>query len=230
MTTDGVLRTVQSLLDNKPYMHEPEQKDHPEYSEFVRYTTWHWLLLDYLEKETHPAAKAWLQKYIAGRADKMMDELLRQQALALVGPAPWHTAREKVSARPYDKKELPVEYPLLIQQLQTAIQASKFAQPPVVLTTETLNNVPVSSMRGAPAQGTKPTGKPTGTSGTLKGGLSEPETQVKRKIAAEDEVDTSQTPTKVKAFHGQQAKNSTPEHSERSPKRTKKTAEVIDLT
>lgn len=206
MTTDGVLRTVQSLLDNQPYKHEPGQKDHPEYSEFVRYTTWRWLLLDYLEKETHPGAKAWLQKYVVKKADKMMDELLRQQALP--GPASSSTTRKTVSCRPYNAKEVVVDYPLLIQQLQNAILASKAAQPPGVSVPDTLD----------------------GTSGILPGGPSKLGTQVKRKTTADGEVHTSQTRTQAKALAGQQAEDSTTEKCARSSKRSKKTVEVIDLT
>lgn len=82
MTTDSVLRTVQSLLDNEPYKHEPNQRHDAEFSEYVRYTTWQWLLLDYVHKETDPDAKAWLQKFLVTNGKEMMTELRSQQDTA----------------------------------------------------------------------------------------------------------------------------------------------------
>lgn len=230
MTTDGVLRTVQSLLDNQPYTHEPGQQHHPEYSEFVRYTTWRWLLLDYLEKETHPGAKAWLQKYVAKKGDKMMEELLRQQALP--GPLPARTTRKAVSARPYNHKEVAVDYPLLIQQLQSAIQSSKAAQHPVVSVNDKLDDAsapPESSPENPPTCPTKKM-KTTDITGIVPGGSSKARTTAKRKITAEYQMHSSQTATQTMALAGQQAKAPT-EQSEPSSKRIKKkNVEVIDLT
>jgi len=228
MTTDAVLRTIQSLLDNKPYMHEPGQQDHPEYSDFVRYTTWRWLLLDYLEKETHPGAKAWLQQYVAQKGDKMMEELLRQEALP--GPPPVRAARKTVSARPYSPKETVIDYPLLVQQLQSAIKSSKAALPPVVSTNDTLDDASATLESSPSKTCPKIKMRTTDTPGTiLRGGFSEAQTPAKRKLTARDQMLSSQTTTRAMPLGVQQVMDPA-EQSEPASKRIKKNVEVIDLT
>lgn len=79
MNVESVLRTLRSLLDQRPYMHEPGQADRPEYNEYVRYHSWRWLLLDYLERETSPAAKTWLDKHMNKFGSNIVVELERQR-------------------------------------------------------------------------------------------------------------------------------------------------------
>lgn len=78
MKCDSVLITIRSLLDNNPYLHEPHQKDNPEYNEYVRYATWRWLLLDYLEYEKDPVAREWLRRYIRRNGREILIELKSQ--------------------------------------------------------------------------------------------------------------------------------------------------------
>lgn len=85
MKCDSVLITIRSLLDNKPYLHEPNQQDYPRFNEYVRYTTWRWLLLDSLEHETNPAARAWLRRWVRRNGREMLIELRRQARMAEIG-------------------------------------------------------------------------------------------------------------------------------------------------
>ena len=79
MTIETILRTLRSLLDNKPYTHEPHQADRPQFSAYVRYHSWRWLLLDYLERERDGEAKAWLEKYVSKHGRDMIAELEGQK-------------------------------------------------------------------------------------------------------------------------------------------------------
>jgi hypothetical protein len=73
-----VLITIRSLLDNSPYKHEPHQSDNPGFNKYVQYTTWKSLLLDYVNNERDPAAKAFLQRHISKSGTNMIHELQRQ--------------------------------------------------------------------------------------------------------------------------------------------------------
>lgn len=79
MKCNSVLITIRSLLDNSPYVHEPHQRDDRAFNEYVRYCTWKWLLLDYIENETNPAAKDWLRRHVRRNGREMLLELRRQQ-------------------------------------------------------------------------------------------------------------------------------------------------------
>lgn len=206
MTTDSVLRTVQSLLDNKPYLHEPKQKDHPGFNEFVRFTTWRWLLLDYLEHETHPRAKAWLRCHIANNADKMTAELSRQQATN--GPWIGRLARKSFNSAPYPpRKEYPADYSVLHRDLQTAIQACKSTQPALSSTSAILGATPPL------------TDAESGNPAIHRAKDSNTRTQLKRKPTMKDDK-----------TRPSQAQGPPTLQSKRPSKRTKKDVEVIDLT
>ena len=71
--------TIRSLLDNKPYLHEPHQKDNPNYNDYVRYNTWRYLLIDYLEREQDPDAKKFLTQFVHKNGDEMIKELEQQK-------------------------------------------------------------------------------------------------------------------------------------------------------
>ena len=79
MTVESVLITIRSLLDNKPYMHEPHQGDNPQFNAFVRHNSWRWLLLDYLDREEDAQAKDFLQQYLRNHGDNMIKELENQK-------------------------------------------------------------------------------------------------------------------------------------------------------
>ncbi|KAI1338337.1 ubiquitin-conjugating enzyme/RWD-like protein [Xylariaceae sp. FL0016] len=80
MTCDTVLITIRSLLDNSPYQHEPGCGDNPGFNKYVEYTTWRWLLLDYLKNENVPALRMFLQKHVEARGPQIVAELRRQAA------------------------------------------------------------------------------------------------------------------------------------------------------
>lgn len=82
MRCNSVLITIRSLLDNQPYCHEPNQRDNPAFNDYVRYATWRWLLLDYLDRETNPAARRWLRRYVRRHGSEMLAELRRQARAA----------------------------------------------------------------------------------------------------------------------------------------------------
>ncbi|KAI9712245.1 MAG: ubiquitin-conjugating enzyme E2 Ze [Chrysothrix sp. TS-e1954] len=78
MTVESVLITIQSLLDNTPYTHEPHKSDSKPYNDFVRYTTWSTNLLGYLRNETDAASRAFLEDHLRRRGGEMVGELTRQ--------------------------------------------------------------------------------------------------------------------------------------------------------
>jgi len=106
-----VLLTIRSLLDNEPYRHEPQQSDCPAYNEFVRYTTWKSLLLDYLTNENDPACRKFLHEYVQKHSVHIMDELQRQERRTLAQGLRQFTSR-------YDARApLIHDYPGLRKQL-----------------------------------------------------------------------------------------------------------------
>ncbi|POS70414.1 ubiquitin-conjugating enzyme [Diaporthe helianthi] len=119
MTCHAVLITIRSLLDDEPYKHEPGQNDNPNFNRLVEYTTWRCLLLDYLAKETDPAAKAWLDKYVHKNGQAMLRELSKLQEAAAIN-------KLKTVRSPY-ASHLPdivtVDYPAMIKDVQAAISA-----------------------------------------------------------------------------------------------------------
>lgn len=40
MNVNSILITIRSLLDNKPYLHEPNGQDDPSFNTYVRYASW----------------------------------------------------------------------------------------------------------------------------------------------------------------------------------------------
>lgn len=126
MTTDSVLRTCQSLLDNDPYEHEPSRIPDPDYAHYVRYTTWQWLLLDYVARESDPEAKAWLQRFLATNGADMTTELRRQQDAArqrwsATGPISLRSSYISIH------EVVMEDYPSLLRQLESEIEKAKLA-------------------------------------------------------------------------------------------------------
>lgn len=74
MSIEGVLITIRSSLDNKPALHEPDWSDNPAFNDYVRFTTWRWLSLDYLQRESDQNAKAFLQRYLRQHGAEMVAE------------------------------------------------------------------------------------------------------------------------------------------------------------
>lgn len=127
MTCDSVLITIRSLLDNQPYCHEPNQRDNPAFNKYVRYTTWRWLLLDYLQHETDPAARIWLRRYLRRNGPEMLTELRRQAqhcepeaAVPVAARAPRPLAgQDKLLHSPYRRSEpISPDYARLLEDLE----------------------------------------------------------------------------------------------------------------
>lgn len=62
MSLEAIIYSILSILDNKPYTHEPDMSDCKEYNEFVRFKSIQFLLIDYLKNETNSALKEFITK------------------------------------------------------------------------------------------------------------------------------------------------------------------------
>lgn len=80
MGVETILVTIRSLLDNKPFTHEPSGRDDPAYNSWVQYCTWNLLLLDHLEKETEPAFQAFLNDHLLKNGLDILSTLKAQAA------------------------------------------------------------------------------------------------------------------------------------------------------
>lgn len=219
MTTDTVLRSVQALLDNKPMLHEPGGHDDPEYNEYVRYTSWRWLLLDHLSHETNPRAKAWLQAWLVQNADRMRTEIQRQHAIPDPRPAS-QGPRRHFNGNMYDRGGVcTVNYTMLLADFEWAVNNARSELLAAEPTPHTLDvaTAPAEANPGAPA---KPGAKDPQTAVVY---VAASKSQAKRKLTAEDGAHAPQV-------IDQQHAASDAQQSERSAKRTKTDPEVIDLT
>lgn len=64
MTIESVLLSIQSLLDNTPYTHEPNQRDDKLYNQYVRFETFDTLLFSYIKNERNELNKNYIKNYI----------------------------------------------------------------------------------------------------------------------------------------------------------------------
>lgn len=64
MTIESGLLSIQSLLDNTPYTHEPNQKDDKLFNQYVRFETFDTLLFSYIKNEKNKLIKNYIQKYV----------------------------------------------------------------------------------------------------------------------------------------------------------------------
>ncbi|MCJ1261063.1 hypothetical protein MMC22_000927 [Lobaria immixta] len=125
MTIETVLITIRSLLDNSPYKHEPKQNDNPNFNQYVQYTTWQSLLLDYVKNEGDVVAKAFLEKHISQNGSNIIDELKRQANA---------NARLKQLVSPYsqycgNRNETPkVNYETLLKEVVKLVDQCKTAE------------------------------------------------------------------------------------------------------
>lgn len=113
--------TIRSLLDSRPYLHEPHQRDNPAFNDYVRYNTWRWLLLDYLDTERDPDFKAFFQHYLRQHGAEMIAELERQKLAH--GGGRELTSPYKRGARPQKP-----DYNTLLLDLRSLV--AQHAQPP----------------------------------------------------------------------------------------------------
>ena len=121
---------MRSLLDNEPYKHEPGQMNNPEFNAFVQYSTWKCLLLDYLDRETDPVAKEWLQRYVRRNGQEILRDLAQQHAT---------NARRTHFSCPYKKVRVQADYPRLTMALQALVSA---VQPKPVETSRPVSLAP----------------------------------------------------------------------------------------
>ena len=116
MNIESVLITVQSLLDNKPYLHEPHQRDNPAFNDYVLYTTWQSLLLDYLQYERDPKLLKFMKTYVSEHGEEMLGDLEAQHRKHS-GARMFHSA--------YSRQSVPVDYPALVGKLQPIVKAAQ---------------------------------------------------------------------------------------------------------
>ncbi|KXJ90544.1 ubiquitin-conjugating enzyme/RWD-like protein [Microdochium bolleyi] len=123
MTCHTVLITVRSLLDDKPYKHEPNQHDNPNFNKYVEYSSWKCMLFDYLSRAPDADSKAFITRHIRDNADAMRaalkaqaskNKLLKQLTTPYSGSS---------GAKPT------VDYPNLITNLEAAIATAELDRP-----------------------------------------------------------------------------------------------------
>ena len=115
MNIESVLVTIRSLLDNKPYLHEPGQKDNPAFNDYVRYSTWQCLLVDHLTREQEPKLREFMEQYIRDNSSRMMGDLQEQHRQ--------HSASRTFTSS-YSNQSVNVDYPSLERTLQSYISKS----------------------------------------------------------------------------------------------------------
>ena len=111
-----VLITIRSLLDKEPYKHEPGQKNDPGFNKYVEYTTWQYLLLDYLDRESDPELRQFLFQYVQRNGDKAKHEL-HKQSVRHGG----YGSDKQVNNR-YGCNRVEVNYVKLLQRLEQAMK------------------------------------------------------------------------------------------------------------
>ena len=123
ITTDAcgrpVLITIRSLLDNKPYLNEPNKADNPSYNKYVQYMSWSALLLGYLKNESNSGSRAFLQDYLSKHSDDMLAELDQQKV----------SNKDAFFTSPYGGTPVKPNYDSLIAELKSHISKG----PPVSL-------------------------------------------------------------------------------------------------
>lgn len=118
MSVETVLITIRSLLDNQPFTHEPNQRDDPNYNDWVQYATWQLLLLDYLQREQGPVLRAFLDHYLAKHGPNLLLELQSQAAQA--------ASRGTIQVtNKYDRSAMQVKHKQLINNLSDRIEQAQ---------------------------------------------------------------------------------------------------------
>ncbi len=75
MGIETVLLTFHSFLDNNPYTFEPGGRDDPSYTVYVQYQSWMTCLIRYLNYETIPEFKTYMQNYVLTHMEEIFDQL-----------------------------------------------------------------------------------------------------------------------------------------------------------
>ncbi|KAJ2973296.1 hypothetical protein NUW58_g8971 [Xylaria curta] len=81
LSIHAVLSTIHSLLDNKPYCHEPagKGKNDPDYNKYVQFIGWRALLTDHIIHETDARAQVFIKRFVRHRSDWIMEEVLAEK-------------------------------------------------------------------------------------------------------------------------------------------------------
>ena len=115
LNIDTILRTIQSLLDNEPYVHEPEQRDNTEYNIFVEYHTWRTMFLD-LHKNTDERPE--LQAYMLASTLECASSIkryMKRNASEQASPFQLHVA-------PYGIGNQMIDWKALAKQIDTFLK------------------------------------------------------------------------------------------------------------
>jgi ubiquitin-protein ligase len=75
MGIETILLAFQSFLDNNPYTYEPGGRDDPSYTVFVLYQSWYTCLIRYVQFETIPLFKQYIQNYMLMNIDEIFEML-----------------------------------------------------------------------------------------------------------------------------------------------------------
>lgn len=75
MTIESVLLSIQSLLDNTPYTHKPNQKNDKLFNQYVRFETFDTLLFSYIKNEKDILIKNYIQKYVTENYNEIKCDL-----------------------------------------------------------------------------------------------------------------------------------------------------------
>ncbi|KAH7029465.1 ubiquitin-conjugating enzyme/RWD-like protein [Microdochium trichocladiopsis] len=125
MTCHTILVTIRSLLDDKPYKHEPNQNDNPAFNKFVEYSSWRCMLLDYLARAPNQASREFITRHISNHGEAMRAALAAQaieNRRLKEFSSPYLRGR-----RPDNDQHLRVEYPKLQSELESAIEKANMA-------------------------------------------------------------------------------------------------------
>jgi ubiquitin-conjugating enzyme E2 Z len=76
MTLETVIRVIGSLLDNTPYIHEPNCVNDPTYNKYVRFETFDTLLFDYIKHEQNNKFKKFMLDYINENKQTILNDLI----------------------------------------------------------------------------------------------------------------------------------------------------------
>ncbi len=73
MSFESIIYSIISILDNKPYTHEPDCNDNEDYNSFVRYINIKFLLIDYLKNENSTILKEYITKHFLNNYTLLID-------------------------------------------------------------------------------------------------------------------------------------------------------------
>ncbi|KAL9087791.1 MAG: hypothetical protein Q9159_003474 [Coniocarpon cinnabarinum] len=105
-----------SLLDNKPYLHEPGQRDNPKYNDYVRYATWQYLLLDYLQYEDRPKLRNFMLQYLQNNGQRILQDF---------GDQSRQHASPQYFRSNYGGRTIKADYPALMKKLKEHVLSAE---------------------------------------------------------------------------------------------------------